>query len=75
MKKYRAVLFDLFGTVALFDREKLPIFEWKGQISRSTMGRLRFIVEEKAPHIPFGRCHEEAGSAARRASGPGSVTF
>ena len=53
MKKYRAVLFDLFGTVALFDREKLPIFEWKGQISRSTMGRLRFIVEEKAPHIPF----------------------
>ena len=55
MKRYRAVLFDLFGTVALFDREKLPLFEWQGQTSRSTMGRLRSIVEERAPAISFER--------------------
>ena len=41
MKKYRAVLFDLFGTVALFNSEKLPLFEWNGQTSRSTLGGLR----------------------------------
>jgi putative hydrolase of the HAD superfamily len=53
MKTYRAVLFDLFGTVALFDRNQLPLFEWNGQTSRSTMGRLRLIYEEKAPDVPF----------------------
>jgi FMN phosphatase YigB (HAD superfamily) len=54
VKKYRAVLFDLFGTVALFDRDKLPVFEWAGQASRSTMGGLRAIVEQKVP-VPFER--------------------
>ncbi|MBI3246868.1 MAG: HAD family hydrolase [Deltaproteobacteria bacterium] len=53
MKKYRAVLFDLFGTVALFDSSKLPVFEWNGQTSRSTMGRLRVVFEEKSPKTPF----------------------
>jgi putative hydrolase of the HAD superfamily len=53
MKKYQAVLFDLFGTVALFDRDKLPLFEWNGQTSRSTMGRLRLFYEEKTPGVPF----------------------
>lgn len=53
MRKYRAVLFDLFGTVALFDREKLPIFEWNGQTSRSTMGKLRPVVEQKIPPVLF----------------------
>jgi len=53
MKKYRAVLFDLFGTVALFDREKLPVFEWNGQTFRSTMGLLRGIIEERIPQVPF----------------------
>ena len=55
MKTYRAVLFDLFGTVALFDREKLPVFEWNGQISRSTMGSLRQIYEEQASGVSFER--------------------
>src|SRR5262245_46473254 len=55
MKKYQAVLFDLFGTVALFDRDKLPVFEWNGQTSHSTMGRLRLLYEEQAPDVPFAR--------------------
>lgn len=53
MKRYRAVLFDLFGTVALFRQEKLPVFEWEGKSSRSTMGKLRAVIEQKLPHIPF----------------------
>lgn len=53
MKTYRAVLFDLFGTVALFRQEKLPVFEWQGKSSRSTMGKLRTVVEQKVPTVPF----------------------
>ncbi|MSQ48535.1 MAG: HAD family hydrolase [Deltaproteobacteria bacterium] len=54
-KSYRAVLFDLFGTVALFAQERLPLFEWQGKTTRSTMGQLRTVIEEKIPAIPFAR--------------------
>lgn len=53
MKIYRAVLFDLFGTVALFSQERLPLFEWQGKTTRSTMGELRVMIEAKIPSIPF----------------------
>jgi FMN phosphatase YigB (HAD superfamily) len=52
-KSYRAVLFDLFGTVALFAQERLPLFEWQGKTTRSTMGKLRGVIEEKVPLVPF----------------------
>jgi HAD superfamily hydrolase (TIGR01509 family) len=55
VKKYRVVLFDLFGTVALFNRDKLPLFEWNGQTSRSTLGALRTVYEQKVPDVPFAR--------------------
>jgi putative hydrolase of the HAD superfamily len=55
VKRYRAVLFDLFGTVALFRQEKLPIFDWGGKTSRSTMGKLRAVVEQKVPDVPFAQ--------------------
>lgn len=53
MKPYRAVLFDLFDTVALFDSGKLPVFEWNGQTARSTMGRLQAVYEHSVPPVPF----------------------
>jgi FMN phosphatase YigB (HAD superfamily) len=55
VKRYRAVLFDLFGTVALFRQEKLPVFDWNGKSSRSTMGKLRAVVEQKIPGVPFAQ--------------------
>lgn len=55
MKTYRAVLFDLFGTVALFQPDKLPLFEWQGKTSRSTMGGLYKVFEQKVPTIAFER--------------------
>jgi putative hydrolase of the HAD superfamily len=55
VKQYRAVLFDLFGTVALFNREQLPLFEWNGQTSRSTMGELQAVYTQKVPAVPFER--------------------
>ena len=56
-KSYRAVLFDLFGTVALFDPEKLPVFERDGRRSRSTLGRLREVVADVVPDLSFERFH------------------
>jgi HAD superfamily hydrolase (TIGR01549 family) len=53
MKHYRAILFDLFNTVALFDPEKLPSFAWEGKTLRSTMGGVRPTVERLFPHVPF----------------------
>ena len=55
MKTYRAILFDLFGTVALFSQERLPLFEWQGKTTRSTMGELRAVIEAKIPSIPFAQ--------------------
>lgn len=55
VKKYGAVLFDLFGTVALFDREQLPVFEWNGQTSRSTLARLRLLMAREVPQLDFAR--------------------
>ena len=55
MKTYRAILFDLFGTVALFSQERLPLFEWQGKTTRSTMGELRTVIEAKVPSVPFAQ--------------------
>lgn len=53
MTKYRAILFDLFGTVALLDTEKLPVFEWEGQATRATTAALRTLYEQQVTDIPF----------------------
>ena len=52
-KRYKAVLFDLFSTVALWDVERLPTFEWQGRTSRSTMGVLQTTLAEAATDVPF----------------------
>lgn len=65
MKNYNAILFDLFGTVALFERDRLPVFEWNGQTSRSTMGQLRLVFAEKAPDIPFERFFHALSEVSR----------
>jgi hypothetical protein len=55
MNKYCAVLFDLFDTVALMDREKTPSFTWNGSTTRATTGALRRLYEAHVPDIPFAR--------------------
>ena len=73
MKHYSAILFDLFNTVALYQPDRLPLFEWHGKTSHSTMGILRKTVEEQLRETPFATfldalwaANEEI--AARRAS-------
>ncbi len=53
MEKYRAILFDLFGTVALLDTDKLPVFEWDGQATRSTTAALQALYEQQVADVPF----------------------
>jgi HAD superfamily hydrolase (TIGR01509 family) len=53
MLRYRAVLFDLFGTIALIDPEKLPLFEWAGESKRSTTAALRQLYDEADTGLPF----------------------
>lgn len=65
MRVYDAVLFDLFGTVALFDFSLLPAFEWDGKRSHSTMGRIRDTLEDAIPELPFERFHEALGRVSR----------
>lgn len=65
VSKYRAILFDLFGTVALLDTEKLPLFEWDGRATRSTTGGLRPLYEQRAPDVPFLRFFAALTDVAR----------
>jgi HAD superfamily hydrolase (TIGR01549 family) len=53
VKPYKAVLFDLFSTVALWRPDRMPLFEWRGKTSHSTMGSLRATIEAELPGIAF----------------------
>ena len=54
MRRYKAILFDLFGTVAQWRPERMPEFTWEGITSPSTMGVLQATLEERAPDLLFG---------------------
>lgn len=53
MKRYKAVLFDLFNTVALWRPERMPKFTWDGETRPSTMGALREVIAREAPTLAF----------------------
>jgi len=48
---YHAVLFDLFDTLVLFDRNRLPLVRVSGRTVRSTAGRLHRVLREHAPNV------------------------
>lgn len=52
MFKYRAILFDLFGTIALLP-EKPPVLERNGQSTRLATAAVRALYEEEGPEISF----------------------
>lgn len=60
---YRAVLFDLFDTLILFDPERLPALEVGGKTVRSTAGLLHAVLRPHAPGVSVAECY-----AALRAS-------
>jgi HAD superfamily hydrolase (TIGR01509 family) len=48
---YRALLFDLFDTLVLFDRNRLPEVRVDGRTIRSTAGRLHEVFQAFAPDV------------------------
>ena len=53
VKNYKAVLFDLFATVALWRPERMPKFTWEGKSSFSTMGVIQGVLGEHVPDLDF----------------------
>ena len=54
---YRAILFDLFDTLVIFDRDRLPVIEVNGRSLRSTAGHLHAVVERVFPGISLDTVH------------------
>ncbi len=54
---YRAVLFDLFDTLVLFDRERLPVVTINGKTQHSTAGRLHAVVARHFPALSLETVH------------------
>ncbi len=48
---YRAILFDLFDTLVLFSRERLPLVQINGQMVHTTAGYLYPVFRETYPHV------------------------
>ncbi|MET0851107.1 MAG: HAD family hydrolase, partial [Candidatus Rokuibacteriota bacterium] len=53
MTPCRAVLFDLFDTLIVFERERLPEITVGGRPVRSTAGHLHEALRPFAPHVPL----------------------
>ncbi len=51
---YRVVLFDLFDTLVLFDRERMPEVRVNGKVVRSTAGHLHQAFQPFAPGVELG---------------------
>ncbi len=55
---FKAILFDLFDTLVLFDRDRLPEVHVNGRFVRSTAGHLFPILAPYAPGVDLPRFHE-----------------
>jgi putative hydrolase of the HAD superfamily len=50
-RPYRGVLFDLFGTLIAFDRERLPEAPIRGELVRTTVGGLVPVLARCVPEV------------------------
>ncbi len=67
MKRYDAVLFDLFDTVVHFNREKLPLVRMNGKEVRSSTPPTFEVVRRTYSQVPFEAFHEAFVGAFREA--------
>jgi len=54
----QAVLFDLFDTLVLFERERLPRLVVNGREVRSTAGHLHEVLRQHADTVPLDTCYD-----------------
>lgn len=55
--RYAAVLFDLFDTLVLFDRGRLPLVDIEGKGVRTTAGHLHAVLRPHAPAVTLAACY------------------
>jgi len=55
MRRWEAVLFDLFDTLVLFDRARLPVVSVNGRVLHSTAGALHELFRAHAPDVDLAR--------------------
>src|ERR671936_1036281 len=55
---FKALLFDLFDTLVLLERDRLPVLQVNGREVRSTVGHLHAILRDHAPHLTLGACYD-----------------
>ena len=67
MRRYPAILFDLFDTLVRFDRERLPVVQIGGREVRSTVGRLHAVLSASVPHVTIEALHAALGESWREA--------
>jgi FMN phosphatase YigB (HAD superfamily) len=53
--RWKAVLFDLFDTLVLFERERLPLVRVNGRTLHSTAGALHELLRVHAPDVDLAR--------------------
>ena len=68
VKKYDAIIFDLFSTVAIWQADRLPLFQWRGKTSHSTMGILQHSVETLVAEASFETFVDALDSANEKLS-------
>jgi FMN phosphatase YigB (HAD superfamily) len=71
---YRAVLFDLFDTLVLFDRERLPLVTINGKTQHSTAGRLHAVVARHFPALSLETVYAGLIESWKERSGSGPST-
>ena len=65
--RFRAVLFDLFDTLVVFDRERLPLVRIGPRQVRSTAGLLHDVLKSHAPTVTLDACYEALSESWREA--------
>ena len=73
--RVRAVLFDLFDTLVLFDRERLPLVQIGQRSVRSSAGRLHDVLKSHAPDVTLDACYEALTESWREAERIRSVDY
>jgi HAD superfamily hydrolase (TIGR01509 family) len=55
--RFAAVLFDLFDTLVLFDRSRLPLVEIDGKAVHTTAAHLHAVLREHRPELTLPACY------------------
>jgi FMN phosphatase YigB (HAD superfamily) len=65
MKTYKALIFDLFGTLVDFDRTQIPVITIDGREIRTTAGEAYKILAHYAPHTTFENYYQALSTVTK----------